>query len=89
MILNILIFLKIFLKIYIFRLTHLDQYNDLTIRYFDFFDDFEILKFFEKFEKSQNFLDFSGKIWKKIEILLLFFELKFSIFRPKMNIKYF
>ena len=89
MFLNILIFLKIFLKIYIFRLTHLDKYNDLNIRYLDFLDDFKILNFFENFEKSQNFLDFSDKIWKKIEIFLQFFELKFSIFRPKMNIKYF
>ena len=74
------------MKIYIFRLTHLDQYTDLTIRYFDFLADFKILNFFEKFEKSQIFLDFSDKIREKIEIFLSFFELKFSIFRPKMNI---
>ena len=72
-----------------FQFFHLDQYTDLTIRYFDFLADFKILNFFEKFEKSQIFLDFSDKIWKKIEIFLTFFELKFSIFLPKMNIKYF
>lgn len=79
----------IFLKIYIFRLTNLDQYTDLTIRYQDFYADFKILNFFEKFEKSQKILDFLDKIWKKIDVFLTFFELKFSIFRPKMNIKYF
>ena len=81
--------MKFFLKIYIFRLTHLDKYNDLNIRYLDFLDDFKILNFFEKFEKSKIFLDFSDKIREKIEIFLSFFELKFSIFRPKMNIKNF
>jgi hypothetical protein len=70
MFLNILIFFKILLKIYIFRLTNLDQYTDLTIRYFDFLADFKILNFFEKIEKSPKFLDFSDKNWKKIEIFL-------------------
>ena len=78
--------MKFFLKIYIFRLTHLDKYNDLNIRYLDFLDDFKILNFFENFEKSQKFLDLSDKFREKIEIFLSFFELKFSIFRPKMNI---
>ena len=67
--------------------TYLDKYNDLNIRYLDFLDDFKILNFFGNFEKSQKILDFSDKIREKIEIFLTFFELKFSIFRPKMNIK--
>ena len=56
---------EIFLKIYIFRLSHLDQYYDLNIRNLDFLNDFKILKFFGKFWKIPKIFGF---FWKKIEI---------------------
>ena len=64
---------------------HLYQYIDLNIRNADFLNDFKILNFFEKFEKSQKILDF---LEKKLKFFCYFLSSIFQYLGQKRK-KYF